>query len=396
MRVGIEAFVGDRLRDALSIRDETAKDVAVDVGITAESMSRYVRGTSRPEPLILRALAERLRLPEAYFVRPAFELLGSPLFFRSLVAATKRARAGAAVRYGWLRETWSYLHQYVEFPSVKFPNIHVPPDPEAIDNTEVEVIAREAREKFGVGRGPIANMVRLLEHNGGIVARVNLGSSRLDAFCQWAMPEDRPFFVLNSDKRSAARSRWDAAHELGHAILHRHVDPKLLNRPDVFKRAEQQAHRFAGAFLLPADTFGRNVYVPTLSVLESQKRIWGVSIAAMLRRLVQLRLVQADHATRIWRSYSRQGLRLREPLDDDVPAEQPEVLRKAYEMMVKERAITKQQLLTSLPFDAAEMQALLGLSISFNKETSPDIQLRANVPERPVSEARVLQWRTLS
>jgi Zn-dependent peptidase ImmA (M78 family) len=180
-------------------------------------------------------------------------------------------------------------------------------------------------------------------------------------------------------------------------LLHRRVDSRLLNRPEVFKRAEKQAHRFAGAFLLPPDTFGRSIYVPTLSVLETQKRIWGVSMAGMLTRLVQLGLIERDHGTRIWRSYSRQGMRLREPLDDIITPEQPQVLRRAYEMLVRERALTREQLVASLAFDADELQALLGLPMSFARERTLGLRLHDDAEDSSAdasaSGARVLNWR---
>lgn len=376
LTVGVRAFVAERLREALDVRCRTAKDVASTMGISTNSLSRYVRGRSAPQPTILNRLAAELQLPEAYFLRPTVSVGGSPVFYRSLVAATKRARASAEVRYGWLRESWAYLQQHVQFPEVDFPDLNPPNDPEAISDQSVEQAANHVREVWGLGRGPIANMVKLLEAHGAIVTRVDLGSSRLDAFSQWAQPENRPFVVLNADKDTAVRSRWDAAHELGHMLLHRNVPLELLHRAEVFKRAEQQAHRFAGAFLLPADTFGRTVYVPTLSVLAMQKRIWGVSIAAMLKRMHQLRLISSEHATRIWRSYSRQGMRLREPGDDVYQPERPEVLRRAYEMMVRERVISRQQFLAALPFDQTELQTLLGLSMEFHIDRGPSLHLR--------------------
>jgi len=67
----------------------------------------------------------------------------------------------------------------------------------------------------------------------------------VDAFSR-PTPERR-VVILGSDKGDKARPRFDAAQELGHLVLHR-------DHPEPGNRAlEKQAHRFAGAFLLPAD-----------------------------------------------------------------------------------------------------------------------------------------------
>jgi len=55
--------------------------------------------------------------------------------------------------------------------------------------------------------------------------------------------EGTPFIFLNSAK-SAERGRHDAAHELGHLVLHRHGGP-------IGRKAEEQANAFASAFLMP-------------------------------------------------------------------------------------------------------------------------------------------------
>ncbi|HEY3193669.1 MAG TPA: ImmA/IrrE family metallo-endopeptidase [Candidatus Dormibacteraeota bacterium] len=57
----------------------------------------------------------------------------------------------------------------------------------------------------------------------------------------------RPIVVLGSDEHDTACSSFDAAYELGHLVLHHDAEPGR-------QAVEQQAHRFASAFLLPAET----------------------------------------------------------------------------------------------------------------------------------------------
>lgn len=48
-------------------------------------------------------------------------------------------------------------------------------------------------------------------------------ADEIDAFSLWR--DDRPYIFLNTSK-SAERSRFDAAHELGHLVLHRQGTPR--------------------------------------------------------------------------------------------------------------------------------------------------------------------------
>jgi Zn-dependent peptidase ImmA (M78 family) len=51
-----------------------------------------------------------------------------------------------------------------------------------------------------------------------VVIRLPLDTADVDAF---SLPfHDRPVVVLGTDKNDRARSRFDAAHELGHLVAH--------------------------------------------------------------------------------------------------------------------------------------------------------------------------------
>ncbi|MCH6544747.1 MAG: ImmA/IrrE family metallo-endopeptidase, partial [Deltaproteobacteria bacterium] len=72
-------------------------------------------------------------------------------------------------------------------------------------------------------------------------------TSAVDAFSFWHGA--RPCIFLNPSKRSASRSRFDIAHELGHLVLHADAAPGSPIH-------EKEANAFASAFLLPRETFG--------------------------------------------------------------------------------------------------------------------------------------------
>jgi Zn-dependent peptidase ImmA (M78 family) len=85
-------------------------------------------------------------------------------------------------------------------------------------------------------------MIALLERHGAIAARVSFETEKMDAF---SVPyEDRPVVVLCADKRKKDRSRFDAAHKLGHLVMHGSGDSPPTTT------MEDQANWFAAGFLI--------------------------------------------------------------------------------------------------------------------------------------------------
>lgn len=110
------------------------------------------------------------------------------------------------------------------------------------EDTDPEAAARILREKWGMGERPIRNMVHLLESKGIRVFSLAENTKTVDAFSMWR--NDVPYVFLNTTK-TAERSRFDAAHELGHLVLHKHGGPQGG------RIVEDQANQFASAFLMP-------------------------------------------------------------------------------------------------------------------------------------------------
>jgi Zn-dependent peptidase ImmA (M78 family) len=120
--------------------------------------------------------------------------------------------------------------------------------------------------------------------------------------------------VLAADKNDRARSRFDAAQELGHLVAHG-------DQVWGVKEVEQQAHYFAAEFLMPAADIPREL--PTevdWPRLFDLKREWQVSLGALLMRARTLeRLSPGQYLTAV-KAASARGWRRIEP----VPLGKPE------------------------------------------------------------------------
>ena len=109
----------------------------------------------------------------------------------------------------WLRDIVAYLSDYVTFPQFNLSQLDLPSDPLLLTDDDIELAATDLREAWNLRRGPIANLVLLLENHGVIVALVHLGAQDLEG--KSGRPEsDRAFVFIGTDRGTPARWRFEA------------------------------------------------------------------------------------------------------------------------------------------------------------------------------------------
>lgn len=387
MKLGTPGFVGARLREAREARGLSGPTLADLLGVTRQAISQFENGEKSPAQDTLRRMTEVLNLPQPFFLRPVVEDTAGTVFFRSRVSATKVARVKARRRRVWLEHVAAFAAQHIELPPVNFPRFDFPSDPAKITDTDIEQAATETRRFWGLGDGPISDVALLLENNGAIIAREPFDEAKLDAYSAWA--RDTPYVIMSEDKQSAARSRLDLAHELGHLILHRNVDDVRLEvRRADFKLTENQAYLFAGMFLMPRSTFASDVILPTLDAFLALKPKWKVSVAAMLMHATHLDLMSPEQSERLWIAHSRRKWKIHEPYDDDIPVERPRLLRLAFELGLGEKVFDHGAVLTALALPQSDVEALVGLQPSTLAARDPVVRVLTLPTKRAGDNAR--------
>jgi len=325
-RVVPELFDGDRLRQARIYRGLRKVDVARAIDVTPAVIGQYESGKTRPSGPVFAALALHLGFPPSFFERRGHveQVTEGRAHFRKLRSTSKLERDQALVGLEFLAEVLEDVESHVQLPDVDLPEYSVHDD---VPETEPELAATAVREAWGLGTGPLDNVVRLLESRGLVVICPHVGSSSVDAFSTWL--GIRPVVVLGSDKGDAARSRFDASHELGHLVMHHDAEP---GRHIV----EKQAHRFASAFLMPAEAIAKE-FPSRMSwpAFFHLKQRWRVSLQALLYRAKTLGALSPDGYQRAQIHLSRQGWRDNEPVDIGSP-EQPALLGRAFDLMRSE------------------------------------------------------------
>lgn len=357
MTRSIGNFVPERLEQALAARGFSAVELAARIGITSTTISRWRNSAQAPSGEMLAKVAAELRVSAEWLTRPIFGRVSAPNF-RGSVAQMKAERALLKARIQWLDEVAQQLEQFVDYPPVNVPCIAAKYARE-ITERDIEQAAEACRVLWGLKDGPIADVLLLLENAGVIVTREETGTPRIEGLSSWSA-NGRPLVLLCADKGNAYRSRFDAAHELGHLVLHRNIEAS--SDPATHKLLEQQAHRFAGAFLLPSKGFAAEVTSPvTLQGLLFLKHRWGVSVAAMIMRLVALGVIGDDDYLRLIKLRSAKWGNKQEPNDADREPEIPRVLRRTIELLETEGLLTSDTLPSFTGLSGRDIEGLLAL-----------------------------------
>ncbi|GAA4397041.1 XRE family transcriptional regulator [Ornithinibacter aureus] len=335
-------FDGTRLTVARRLRAMSKADLARAVDVTPTAVAQYEKGT-RPAQAVLAQICLVLGMPREFFGAgaPLALLPASAAHFRSLRSTSSKARE-QVLAYGELSlRLVDLLGEYVELPVVNLPDLELPRD---LSIPVIEEAAMQVRSLWGVPTGPLPSVVQLLEAHGVIVLRLpEKADRRVDALSTWA--GDRPLVFLNPGKGDRARSRFDAAHELGHLLLHPDTEPGS-------KVVEQQANAFAAELLMPrdeiVDQLPQRIDWPTFHEL---KRYWGVSLRALVYRAHRLgRLSNA--------SYRRANQQLAQwgvPEPGSLgPSESPQLLGRAKVLLVD----------NGIDFDAVLAQGRLSVEMT--------------------------------
>ena len=366
MRVGTPGFIGARLREAREVRGYTAARVSSITNISTSTISSYERGHNSPSASRLADLAIALNFKTDFFMRPLSQTSGRQVVFeRSRLAATKAMRRKAEHRRVWLREIVDFLGQYLKIPVPDVPVINGSFDWKNLSNDEIENLATHTRRQWRLGDGPISNVTLLAENHGILVSQFPMGSVSLDAFSAWDVSDGRPYMVLGDDGQSAFRTRFNVCHELAHLILHRAVHPSAFDDKSNFKKIEQQAHRFASAFLAPESSFPEDVGRPTLDTLRIVKPRWKVSIKMLIHRSEELGMINRDDARRLYINYNRRGWNDGEPYDQDLEIEKPRMVRRAFEALIDREVIARAQVPELLPFNREDIERISGLPVGY-------------------------------
>lgn len=305
-------FNPSQLRLARKRRELTLTKLADLSGVSLRSLTSYENGWKSPNRENLEKLASTLEVPSKFFARETVEAIPvAAASFRKL-SKTSAARRDAVLANAGLT---------VQFFAAISTRFHLPePSIPSLDKLGPADAAEVVRHLWELGDRPIPNMIHLLEAKGVRVAALSQQYADIDAFCFFR--DGIPYVFLNTS-RSAERQRFDAAHELGHLVLHGEQDMELSSS----KEREAQANEFAANFLMPSSrVLSQSMQAASIARILAARTFWKVSAMAMTHRLHELCLLSNWQYRSACMELSDRGYRSSEP--GGIAAESSQLLRK--------------------------------------------------------------------
>lgn len=343
-------MIGQRLRSArvaagLSLRELEGK---IDNRVTAQAISKYERDEDMPSSGVLIVLARALGVSVDYLLGEQ-EIALEDVAFRKKQQLGKREEAKLEAQVVHLLERYLTVENALHLPSVDWDKPREAPYPVLHNPSEADRAARSLRIHWGLGVEPVLSLVELLEERG--IKVLSLDEEKIDgmtANVRRAGQSDSPVIVINC-KDWSERKRFNLAHELGHLVM------------DVAARinSEKAAHRFAGAFLMPAEALwaeiGKQRNSISVGELAKLKERFGASLQAIVYRCKDLGIIGDKLFRDLFNQFEQRGWR-RPPFEEpgalDPKVEEPRRLERLCFRALAENLISESK--------AAE---ILGLSV---------------------------------
>jgi Zn-dependent peptidase ImmA (M78 family)/transcriptional regulator with XRE-family HTH domain len=323
-------MIGQRVRLAREACRMTQEELAEAAGISQGTLSDLEAGRiAKPAEDILVAVSAATQFPASFFLLGPLPDLPdghNRKLKRGTSKVTKQIRA--------------QVRQIVEIvqraeTGLRLPAVRIEPVPPVDSMDGIEDVAERVRSTLGIGESdPVSNLTRAVERAGVVVIVLPNEMEDHDGFSAWPDygMDGRPIIAI-ARGGPGDRDRFTIAHELGHLVLH------TLKAPADPAVAEVQAHRFAGALLLPREVAIGAMRPPvTLQVLKSVKAVYGISIAACAQRALDLQLIDREHFVSLRKQLSRRGWNKGEPVT--VEAERPMLISKVLELTAGEGPIS--------------------------------------------------------
>jgi Zn-dependent peptidase ImmA (M78 family) len=272
----MEPNIGGRLISARKMAGLSLQDLSDKLGnkISKQALNKYEKGLVKPNSKILIEISNILDVPIGYFFRKS-EVEIKDIEFRKKSKLSKKEMEKIKQGVKDFLERYFQLEKLMNFKiSFRKP----------IKNTKIEEIsdvnkiANNLRKNWKLGYDPLPDLIELLEDKKIKIIEIEK-SDAFDGMSAWV--NNIPVIVINKSLNNIVRKRLTVLHELAHL---------LLEIPDIYPKKEKEkiCFNFAGAFLIPEDSFfnalgGKRGKI-TLNELIIIEDYWGMSAQAVMAR----------------------------------------------------------------------------------------------------------------
>lgn len=366
--------IPERIREAREARGFQPEVFADMLGVTRQALARFENGLMSPSGETMRKIIVETKLPPSFFVSSKTRSAnGITPFWRGLKRMGSQDRKRIARRMEWLHDIVSYVSNFVDLPELSLP--HLDFDVNSSDAEQVERAADALRDHWKLGRGPVLDVSAVMENHGILLARESVGCEDMDAVSCWQF--GRPYVLYSSDVEGGPRNYYNLSHELAHVLLHSNVEVTAGN----LKLLEKQANRFASAFLMPQESFSREILGTSINHFLFLKEKWGVSIAAMAYRCKDLGILNPDQYSYVMKQLNVRGIRKQEPLDEKFAVRQPNIISGSIRLLLDNGVKSKSEIVETLGMSVSDIESLSGLPMGHLATTVVQFKPRLVITE---------------
>jgi Zn-dependent peptidase ImmA (M78 family) len=289
------ARMGDRIRRARLMAGLSLRELAdlFDGELSHTQIAKFESGEASPDSKQLTRFARVMNVrPDYFFKKDTLKL--------ETVEYRSQTKLGVKGRKRLEEQAYEFFERYLEIEDILGISQEALSWADLTDKTvedlpeAIEQAAEKLRKVWELGKNPIPNVHVMLETH-GVKVKTLPNEDGFDGFSAFAKSGMTSVPVIALSKRwldgaekDLPRFRFTAVHELAHLYL---KFPEFLEH----KEKENWCHWFAGAFLIPREPFeerfGVNRVKISLNELIAIKQEWGMSIAAIMKRACNLKLV---------------------------------------------------------------------------------------------------------
>jgi len=283
-------IIAKRIKSARNLAGFSLRELSdrMEGVVSHNAIKKYEMGLMMPDSKVLLALANALNVKTDYFFRP-YEVSIENIEFR------KKSKLLVKEANSIKEKVTDSISNYIELEQfLNLTSIFINPLKDFVisKGEDIEIAVNILLNSWKLGLNALPNVVELLEDKEIKVIEI-ADNENFDGLSGWAN-NNIPVIVINKNF-PVDRKRLTALHELGHLLL-------VFNENVEQKQKEKFCHRFAGAMLMPKETFiqevglsRKDISIPELIAI---KGTYGISMQAIMARAKDLGIITDERFLR--------------------------------------------------------------------------------------------------
>lgn len=325
----------DRIRLARESEGYTQNQLAINLRLLSQSkLNKIENRQTVPSDDIIKEIADFLKYPVSFFqVTSGVIPYIKEYYYRRNLGIPQKQKMAFDAQMTIIAENIDILFEAIEI-DIKLPFLDI--EDEAITP---ERVAQKIRSLFGIEKGPIRNIINVIQRMGIIIHYIEPPFSIKIDGVSFITKKGIPVILVNKNA-SNSRTVFNVCHELGHLIMH--YKYMVSDKRDV----EDEANRFASEFLMPAESIKSYLYRLDAPKLCGLKTNWRVSIKSLIYRAKFLGCITETQNRRLMMLYNANKWTYNEPFEFNI--EEPKLLNKVFNIYFDELEYSKDEILQLL------------------------------------------------